>query len=296
MEYQDWQNYHKLRSTLNEWQAEVEAVGSRHEGLRIAHEEAKNLEDEAMAIASKMVTELVRLKDVSKWKIWANDSTDDFSDKVVPPRVFKAAQQAKENVEGAASQVSEAIRGSSQPVGEGVASSAKSAFDEVSSQVSEAIQGTPKPISESVASSAKSAVKEASSQASAAYESPKKVFGGANAQILAEARQVIFDEPLDDDEDETYSSKLKDTVADAGDRAAELSRMISEALLGPPKTTQKIDSMSSLASEQYAQAIAAASSVLYGTEQAAVESATSVASEKFAQAVTASVPTVPYTS
>ncbi|KAF1840131.1 uncharacterized protein K460DRAFT_203752 [Cucurbitaria berberidis CBS 394.84] len=345
--YKDWQNYHKLRETLNEWQAEVEAVGSRHEGLRIAHEEAKKLEDEAMTVASNMVAELVRLKDVSKWKVWAADATDDFSDQKVPARIFKAAQQAKDNVEGAASQVSEAVQGTSTPLTESIASSVQEAFSDVSSQASEVVQGTSTPLTESIASSVqevfsdvssqaseavqgtstpltesivssvKGALSEASSQASealpgssssaenvvskasevaaegaakasAAYDQPKKVFGGANAQILAEAKQVIFDEPLDDDDDdETYSEKLQGVVANAGDQAAELSRAVSEALLGPSKTQGTVESVSSLASEQYAQAFAAASSVLYGTKQPAVESATSVAADKFSQAVTA---------
>ncbi|KAH7064230.1 hypothetical protein BKA63DRAFT_537934 [Paraphoma chrysanthemicola] len=308
--YKDWQNYHKLRNTLTEWQAEVEAVGSRHEGLRTAHEEAKKLEDQAMDTSAKMVSELIRLKDVAKWKLWAADSSDDFSNKVIPARVFKATHEAS-------SQVSEAIQGSSTPLGESVESSVKSAssqaseaveaapshasevIDSVSSRVSDALHGSSTPLSESVASSvasqlsharakASDAASQGSSIASAAYESPKKVFGGANAQILAEAKQIIFDEPLDDDEeDATIAGKLQDVVADAGDRAAYLSRAVSEALLGPSKTVGTVESATSLAAEQYQRALAAASSALYGTEQAAVESATSVASERFAQAVTA---------
>jgi dihydroneopterin aldolase len=348
--YKDWQNYHKLRNTLNEWQAEVEAVGSRHDGLRLAHEESKKLEDKAMAIASDMVAELVRLKDVSKSKIWAGDASDDFSDKVFAPRVRKVAQQVMENVEGASSQVAEAIQGSSTPLSESIASSAKSVYSEASSQASEVIQGSSTPLTESVASSIKDAASKASSQvseavsgsstplaesvassvqdaasqisskaseaiqgtpssesllsqasskaseviddtaskASAAYESPKKVWGGANAQIIAEAREVVLEQPLDDeDEDDTYSSKLQSVVADAGDRAAEISRAVSEALLGATKTQGTVESASSIASEQYAKALAAASSALYGTEQPALESATSVVADKYAQAVTA---------
>ncbi|KNG48141.1 hypothetical protein DDE82_004827 [Stemphylium lycopersici] len=347
--YKDWQNYHKLRNTLNEWQAEVEAVGSRHEGLRTAHEEAKKLEDKAMSIASNMVAELVRLKDVSKSKIWAGDASSDFSDKAFAPRIRKAAQQVMGNVEDASSHVSEAVVGSSTPLSESVASSVDEVYSEASSQASEAVEGSSTPLAESVASSAKEAASEASSQASEAlessstslaesvkeaasevsseapevvqgtpssesvlseasstvsevvddaiakasdaYESPKKVFGGANAQILAEAKQVVFDQPLDDDDDDddddSYSSQLQGMVADAGDRAAEMSRAVSEALLGPSKTQGSVESASSIASEQYAKALAAASSVLYGTEQPAVESATSVAAEKYAQAVTA---------
>lgn len=317
--YQDWQNYHKLRDTLNEWQSEVEAVGSRHEGLRIAHEEAKKLEDEAMTIASNMVSELVRLKEVSKWKIWAGDSSDDFSDREVPPRIFNAAQKIVNKVESASSQVSEAVQGSSTPLSESISLSVQSVISEVSSHATETVQSSSPLLSESVASvagevssqasspvsdagqavlSPESLLVEASSkvaevvadgasQASAAYESPKKVFGGANAQIIAEAKQIIFDEPLDDEEDDSYSHKIQGVVADAGEQAAELSRVVSEALLGPSKTQGSVESVSSLASEQYASALAAASSVLYGTKQPVVASATSLASDKFAQAVTA---------
>ncbi|EFQ91536.1 hypothetical protein CFE70_002620 [Pyrenophora teres f. teres 0-1] len=347
--YQDWQNYHKLRNTLEEWQAEVEAVGSRHEGLRVAHEEARKLEDKAMAIASNMVSELVRLKDVSKSKIWAGDATDDFSDKAFAPRIRKAAQQVLENVGDVSSQISEAIQGSSTPVTESVASSVEEAYTEVSSQASEAVQGSSTatesvassisdaasaassqasevvlgsetPLAESATSSVEEAASQVSSQASEAiqdtppsesvlsqasskasevaddtaakaseiYDAPQKVFGGANAQILAEAKQVVFDQPLDDDDDDdTYSGKVQDVLAGASDRAAEMSRAVSEALLGPTKTQGSVESASSIASEQYAKALAAASSVLYGTEQAAVESATSVAADKYAQAVTA---------
>lgn len=317
--YKDWQNYHKLRNTLTEWQSEVEAVGARHEGLRIAHEEAKKLEDEAMAIAANMVSELVRLKDVSRWKIWAGDSSDDFTNQKVPVRVHKAAQQVLENVEGASSQISEAVLGSSTPLSESIASSVEDSYSSASSQASELAQGSSTPLSEGGASSVSSVVSDASSQASvviqgtpssesvlsqasskasevasegaskasAAYESPKKVFGGVNAQAIPEVKQVVFDEPLDDGEDTNYSDKVQAVLADAGERAAELSRAVSEALLGATKTQGSVESVSSLANEQYASALAAASSVLYGTKQPAVESATSVASDKFAQAVTA---------
>jgi hypothetical protein len=311
--YKDWQNYHKLKSTLTEWQAEVESVGARHEGLRVAHEEAKRLEDEAMSIASKNVNELVRLKDVAKWKLWAEDSTDDFTNNTVPPRARKAAQQIINNVEDASSKVSEAVVGSETPVSESIASSVKSVASGVSSQLSDAsskvsksVVGSETPSAESVVAQASSKASEividgassissgaseaassASSVASAAAESPKKVWGGVAAQVLVEAREPIFDDVIEDDEDENYSVKLQSIVADAGDRAAELTRAVSEALLGATKTQGSVESATSLASEQYAKAIAAASKALYGTQLQPLESATSAASVKFADAVTA---------
>ncbi len=322
--YKDWQNYHKLKNTLTEWQAEVESVGSRHEGLRVAHEEAKRLEDEAMSIASQNVNELVRLKDVAKWKLWADDATDDFTNNAVPPRVRKAAQQVLDNVEDASSKISEAVVGSETPVSESiassvqsVASSASSKASKVSSKISKSIVGSETPSAQSVLSQASSkasevvidgassvksgadeAVNSAASaaseakdavveKASAATASPKKVWGGVAAQVLVEAREPVFDDVIDDDEDENYSVKLQSIVADAGDRAAELSRAVSEALLGATKTQGSVESATSLASEQYAKAIAAASAALYGTQQQPLESVTSVASVKFADAVTA---------
>lgn len=354
VEYADWQNYHKLRETLTEWQEEVEAVGATHDGLRAAHEAAAKLEDKAMTIASTMVNELVRLKDVSKWKIWAGDHSDDFSDKKVPVRAYKAAQQVLNNAEQVSSQASEAILGSETPASESVASAAKASASSVSSQlsekaigsetpivesaasaakqsvsdapskISEAIVGSETPATESLASVVKSEVSKASSKASeavnvgqekvssgasnvqeniesateaakkgaedaasAASDAPRKVWGGANAQILAEAREIVFDDVIEDDEDATYSEKIQSLVADAGDRASDLSRAVSQALLRPTKTQGTAESVTSLASEQYAKAIAAASSVLYGTQQPPLDSATSLASDKFASAVTA---------
>lgn len=332
--YKDWQKYHKVRNTLTEWQAEVEAVGSRHEGLKFAHEEAKQLEDKAMGIASSMVSELVRLKEVSRWKIWAGDATDDFSTRAVPARAFKAAKNVASNVEEAASKVSGSVVGSETPVSESVASNIKDKASSASSQAA-SVAGSAASSGSSAASIASEKVADASSQAaslagsaaskasdaiadaetgaasqaSAATENVKsqaskaqeavkekaslasperkqqKVMGGAMAQVLAEAREIVFDD--EEDEADTYSQKLQEMVGEAGERAADLSRAVSEALLGPTKTQGKVESATSVANEQYKAAIAAASKVLYGTEQQPLESATSAASEKFAAAVTA---------
>ncbi|KAF2114135.1 hypothetical protein BDV96DRAFT_647616 [Lophiotrema nucula] len=308
--YNDWQNYHKLRETLTEWEAEVEAVGTQHDGLRVAHLDAKNLEDDAMAIASKMVNELVRLKEVAKWKIWAGDATDDFSNKKVPVRVFNAAQSVASNVEHISAKASEAILGSETPTTESIASAVRetvsaasskivesagsivgsgsaasslsSKVSEASSQVSEAVVGSESdaPV-KSLPQDAKEAVKEAAS----ATKAPKKVFGGANAQVIAEAKQIIFDDVID--EEETYSQRLQSLVAEAGDHAADLTKAVSEALFKPTPTQGTVESVTSLASEQYEKALSAASSVLYGTEQQRLESITSLASGRYAQAVSA---------
>lgn len=332
--YKDWKNYHKLRTTLNEWKDEVEAVGAGHEGLRAVHEEAKNVEDAAMASAQRMVSELVRLKDVSKWKIWANDATDDFSDKKVPVRVSKAATDVASNVEKIASQASEAIIGTSEtPISQSIveapssiASAAKSVATDISSKLSDSVVGSGSSATENLASKLQEPISQASAKASnivigsnsdapnivsdasagvkakvqevvqevekktsAAPAAPKqpKVVGGVMAQVLVQAREIVFDDELEDDDAESYSDKIQNVVADAAGRASEISKAVSEALLGPSKTQGSVESATSIASEQYAKALAAASVALYGTEKNSLESATSVASERFAQAVTA---------
>ncbi|OCL08928.1 hypothetical protein AOQ84DRAFT_31497 [Glonium stellatum] len=343
--YKDWAKYHELRHTLEEWRNEVKEVGARHEGLRKAHEEGNKVEDKAMAIAAEAAKELARLKDVARWKLWANDSTDDFSNKKVPARTFKAAQAVVGSVEEAASKVSGSILGSETPATESVASVAKDKVKAASSklsesiigaepnaaekvataiseavigsqattdslssvasskvkdassvgqsvvsaaknkkdQVKEAIIGTPAPPHESVLSEASSSL---ASAASAASKAPKKVWGGAMAQKV-EAKHIIYDDIIDDSDDMSYSEKIQSAVSEAGDRAAQLTKAISEALLKPTSTQGTMESVTSLASEQYERAMSAASSVLYGTEQGTVESMASVASDKYVQAVTA---------
>lgn len=339
--YKNWAKYHELKNTLEEWRNEVEAVGSRHEGLRKAHEESAKVEDKAMGIAEETAKELVRLKDVARWKLWAEDSTDDFSNKKVPARTFKAAQVVLENAEGAASKASEAILGSQTPATESIASAAKDSARAASSKVSEAVIGTEPNAAEKVATSISEAVvgssavtdsissaassvasgasaagasvvsaakykkdqaKEAvvgtpapplsqvsssvESAASVASKAPKKVWGGAMAQHV-EAKKIIYEDIIDDSDDTSYSEKIQSAVSEAGDRAADLTRAISEALLRPSSTQGTVKSVTSLASEQYEKALSAASSALYGTEQGTVESVSSIAAEKYAQAVTA---------
>ena len=143
--------------------------------------------------------------------------------------------------------------------------------------------GSETPATESLTSVASEAIQAGESVAS---EAPKRVLGGVMAQAVPEAKQAVFDQPLDDD-DETYSEMVNSMIAEAGDRVFDLTRAVSEALLGAPYTQGTVESATSLASEQYARALAAASSVMYGTKQQPMESATSVAAEKFAQAVTA---------
>ena len=214
------------------------------------------------------------------------------------------AEQASSKVADAAESVSEkissAVKGSSTPAAESIASAAKNKAENFASEASEAIIGTPQPAYESIASElsenldgATSVVSDSisgassvasSSASSAASQASKKVYGGAMAADVKEQKPILDDVV---DEGSTYSEKMQSIVGEAGDKVADVTRAVSEAILGASKTQGTYESASSVADEQYSKALAAASSVLYGTPQGTAESVTSVASEKWADAVAA---------
>ena len=158
-------------------------------------------------------------------------------------------------------------------VGESVSSATVPLVDSASS-AAEPVTSAADPIS-SASSAVVSAGDSVSSKAS-------KVFAGAMAQILVEARQPILDDVIDDSEDSTFSEKLQSVVSEAGDRYADVTKAVSEALMGTTQGT--VESATSLASERYSSALAAASSALYG---GSAEGVASAAAAKYSEAVAA---------
>ena len=123
-----------------------------------------------------------------------------------------------------------------------------------------------------------------SSVSSVASAASKKIFAGAMAE-KASSTGPILDDIVDDKEGSTYSEKLQSVVNEAGDRYADVTKAVSEALFGTSQGT--LESATSLASEQYSSALAAASSILYGSAPGTGESIASVASAKYSDAVAA---------
>jgi hypothetical protein len=140
----------------------------------------------------------------------------------------------------------------------------------------------------SVASeSASSLSSEASNSASsAASTASQKVWGGAMAQKVEE-RIPIFDDLIDEDDDSAYSEKMQSIISQAGDMYSDVTKAVSDAIIGATSTQPAAESITSLASEQYSSALAAASKILYGTSQGTAEILSSVASSRYAQAVSA---------
>lgn len=255
----------------------------------------------------------------------ANDRIVGTSSGSVESMVSDASAKAKAAASGASSKIlgtepamvekvrtkiSEAVSGAQQPKAQSIVSAAKRKADQVAGDASEAIVGTPAPAYQSIASKVSGNVVSASSvlvsgsstplsenissgasavsssASSIASKASKKVFAGAMAQNVGDQKPIL-DDVIDDDEDATYSEKLQSIVNQAGDKYSDVTKAVSEALLRPASTQGSIESATSVAAEQYSSALAAASSVLYGTQAGTAESVTSAASKRFAEAVAA---------
>lgn len=245
----------------------------------------------------------------------ASDAVSGASAQIIgtePGRVEKISSKISEAASIASEKASEAVVGTPQPMSQSVISAAKDKATQMASGASEAIIGTPLPIHESVASEASksmgsaasvmseviagsstpltdsvsSVASDASSSASSmASKASKKVYGGAMAQKVKEQKPILDDVITDDDS--TYSERLQSMVSQAGDKYADVTMAVSEALMKATSTQGTVASASSVADEQYSKALSAASSVLYGSQKGAAESVTSIASDKWAEAVAA---------
>ncbi|CAG9983925.1 unnamed protein product [Clonostachys byssicola] len=77
--YKDWQKYHELKTTFSAWTDQLKQLIVTHPALLAAQEASAQVEDESMEIASNAAKELGRLKEVTHWKVLAQDSSDNFS-------------------------------------------------------------------------------------------------------------------------------------------------------------------------------------------------------------------------
>ena len=100
-----------------------------------------------------------------------------------------------------------------------------------------------------------------------------------------EARKIIFDDIIDDSDDASYSEKIQSMASEAGDRYADITNAVSEALKGATSTENS--PVTKLAAEKYSSALSAASVALYGTELGTGESISSVVASKYDEAVAA---------
>jgi len=156
----------------------------------------------------------------------------------------------------------------------GTASKASSSYSSLTSSLAKSLSKSASDTSSSLSSAASSASSTAS----------KKVFGGAMAQRV-EATQIIFDDIIEDADEENFSEKLQSLASEAGDRYNHVTKAVSEALFKPTETPEV--AITKLAAEKYSEALSAASVALYDTDQGTGESISSVVSSRYADAVAA---------
>lgn len=97
-------------------------------------------------------------------------------------------------------------------------------------------------------------------------------------------RQVVLDEDVDDED--SYTARAQSVVNVAMNQAASLSKAVEDAIRATA-TQNSYESITSVASDQYSSAMAAASSVLYGTTPGLDEHVASYASDRYNEAVKA---------
>ncbi|KFX99132.1 hypothetical protein O988_04027 [Pseudogymnoascus sp. VKM F-3808] len=178
-------------------------------------------------------------------------------------------------------QASSAVIGTSQGTVESISSvvsdSASSILDQVSSTVIGTSQGTVESVSSVVSESASSLLEKASSSAEEVLETVSSTISSAT-EVVKNAVPT----PSADEQD-TYSEKIQNLAGEAGERLAEVTKAMSEALLEQP-SQGNVESATSVVAEQYSSVLAAASAAVHSKDQGAAANMASVLSEKYAEA------------
>jgi hypothetical protein len=205
--------------------------------------------------------------------------------------IESVASAASESASSLSAKASSSVIGTEPGLVEKASSSIHSAASKISKSVSDgsrSISSLSSSVSSSISRSASDASSSIGSSASSvASTASKKVWGGAMAQSV-EAKQIVYEDIIDESpDDDTYSEKIQSMASEAGDRFADITRAVSEALLKPTSTQGAVESVTSLAADQYSSALAAASSALYGPERGTGESVASAVSSRYADAVSA---------
>lgn len=175
--YKHWQKYHDLKRKFADWRSEVRETALSEPRITDAQEQASKLLEESMSVTEDAAKELIRLRDVAKWKIAARDATDDFDTRQVP--VVAAAASAASSF---AEDIKDAVVGTSQGT-----------VDSLSSMASESVVDGSKSassVSPSASGTVESLASDASSSASRLSESASSVIRGTTGTIESAASEI----------------------------------------------------------------------------------------------------------
>ncbi|EME83785.1 uncharacterized protein MYCFIDRAFT_202776 [Pseudocercospora fijiensis CIRAD86] len=235
--HKEWSKYNDIKKSTQTWRNDVEKAARDHAGIAEAQAASDKIEHNAMVIAEDAAKELGRLKEVGKWKIAADDASDDFTTKTIPPPVRKAQEAIIEKV----AEASEAVFGTEQGNVESATSVVAEKASEAASSLSEKVIGSSTGSMESAASKA------SNSATSIASEASKSASDAASS-----ASSVVYGE-----------SSVSDTLKEAASSA-------SSAIIGESSLTDTIRAAASSASS-----VVAGESSLADTVGAAASSASS---------------------
>lgn len=222
--------------------------------------------------------------------------------------VASAASSVSDSVVSAASSISDSVASSSQGSAESFVSAAQASVESVvsaaqasvgsladraSSAVVGTSQGTVESASSVVSESASSLLEKASSSAEEVFESVAssgeevlETVSSVVSSATSVVKNAVPNPSIVSDEQDTYSEKIQSLASEAGDRVADVTKAMSEALL--QETTQgNIESATSVAAEQYSSVLGAASAAIHGEEKGAAENLASAVSEKYDEASSA---------
>lgn len=317
--YKDWENYHLLKKTFDEWRQEVEAVALNHEGLQSVADVGNDVESRGMSIAEETAKELGKLKDVGKWKIRAADASDDFSTKHMPAAAAAASQKVVDKVSSANEKILGRSQGSVGSVPSDVfktaaevVSSASSVIvgmstsgvvEQLSSKISDVVSGTPQPKAESVISVAK---KRSAHVASAIREVVAGTPAPAYQSIVSKASDAVYGSST------PLAEKCLSSVSSAGSEASSIASVASKKVFAGAMAqkvgnqqqpilddiisddeegtySETLQSIVNKAGEKYSDVTKAVSEAILkpASDQGSVESATSVAEDQYSSALAA---------
>lgn len=215
--YKHWQKYHELKRRFADWRSEVRDAAVSHPALLEATDEAKKLWEESMGVTEVAAKELIRLKDVAKWKLAARDTSDDFDSRAVP-----------------------------------VAAAAVSAASSLVADIQEALVGTGQGSVDSLSSSAGSGVAEATESASVAAADGQN----SAASLLSRASAAIHQDSTDSVESlaAQASSSGSSVVSQASSAAEDVGSSMSSGL--ETSSTGTLESLASDMSSQISSVVA----------------------------------------
>jgi hypothetical protein len=290
--HKDWAKYHDLKNKFDEWRHDVEEVATAHPGLADARAASEDIESRAMSIAEDAAKELLRLKEVGRWKLLAGDASDDFSTKHIPPAAPVVAQkiidEAQEANQGTAESLSSVASPSIVKAASSASASAASVADYIkeyaadataiaesaASSISSIVAATPQGSIDRVISaapeSANSATQKISNAVIGTSQKPVKSLISA-AQLPASS--II--ENVSNSVIGTSQASVESIVPTAEVSASSVGEEFSSAVIETPQG--KVDSVISAAHSSASSIGEKASSSVVGASQGSVESLVSAA-------------------